>query len=99
MDYKEKDFSNQYREQVKKFKPWGILIFVDFILIIAGLPFAYFVFNLNSTGIIIYLVFCALLLLVCVPFFINVLKCPNCGKFMGRDVGKYCSQCGVRIRE
>ncbi|MDD3740352.1 MAG: hypothetical protein PHH30_03850 [Bacteroidales bacterium] len=95
----EKDFSDQYREKVKKFKPWGILIFVDFVLIIVGLPFAYFVLSLNSTGILIYLVLCAILLLVCVPFLITTLKCPNCGKFMGRDIGKYCPLCGVKIRK
>ena len=98
MNTDKKDFVEEYRQQTQAFKPWAFVTLFIFVAIVLGLPIAFMIFEIGNVGIFIYILLCLLGLIAMLPVFIKVLKCPSCKKWMGRDVGKFCPLCGVRIR-
>jgi len=93
------DFSKEFSKQRAKFFPYAIALAIMAFAIIIILPILFFIFSLSETFLIAYLIICLGILLVCIPSWLKTSTCPNCKKFMGRDLSKFCPVCGVRIKE
>jgi hypothetical protein len=90
------DYSKIYQERQKKYRPFAYAFFGDLLILVVGLlimiKFGADVFLLQIFGFVMMLgIFVSGILLV------PLMKCPKCKKFMGRDIGKFCAYCGVRI--
>ena len=99
MDNNKEDYSEEFAQQLKKGRIFAFYSIGIFILIIAGLPIAYFSLELNQTGILIYMLLSLLLLVPAIPGLIALKKCPACKKFMGQTPTYFCPLCGVKIRK
>jgi hypothetical protein len=68
-------------------------------IIILAVPIVMIV-NDPDTGLILpVLLALAVAIIPVVRPFVRVLTCPSCEKFMGRDIGSFCTMCGVRLRK
>ncbi len=94
-----KDFTKEFALQRAKFKPWAILMIVCVLAIIVVLPILYFVIEFKETFLWIYLA--AVLAPLSFTFYktVQFARCPSCKKYMGRDISKFCSICGVQIQK
>lgn len=99
MSQSKKDFTDKFAAQKAKLRPWAILVIVTIIAIIIVLPIMFFTSALDSTFLMVYITVCAIALLSAIPSFITLSRCPNCKKYMGRDISKHCPVCGVRIQK
>ncbi|HPG73918.1 MAG TPA: hypothetical protein PLM49_06465 [Bacteroidales bacterium] len=92
------DYTEICKKQRKRVKIPAIIFLMVLVLILLGLPAFYIIFTPGSTGILLYLLACTLLAAPALPRLVSVLRCPACKKWMGRDVGKFCPNCGVKLR-
>lgn len=97
MQNEKKDFTSEFQLQLKKLRPWSFLIVALFLLFLLA-TLIIFIFELE----ILYLqIISGIILTSFIPLlflFVKYLRCPNCKKFMGRNVGNFCPLCGVKIR-
>ncbi len=98
MEQQVADYTEIYKHQLKRVKIPAIIFLMVLVLLLLGLPAFYIIFTPGSTGILFYLLACTFLAALALPRLVSVLKCPACKKWMGRDVGKFCPNCGVKIR-
>ena len=94
----EKDFSEIYEARLKALRPWAWYFLVWFIIILA-LPVAMIVSDPDTRLIPPVVLALAVAIIPAVRPFLRVLTCPSCKKFMGRDIGSFCTMCGVRLRK
>lgn len=94
-----KDFIKEYSDITAKFKPTALLMFVALIGLIVILPILYFTINMDQQFLTIFVGACTIMLIFSIPAWLKVSKCPNCKKFMGREISKHCPNCGVQIKE
>ncbi len=97
-DEKNDDFSREYEEKQKRYKPY-----VYFLLILIGLALlAPLIFS--AIGYL-YIIEPYLLVIIAGPFLLSILpiylllKCPACNSYMGKSVTTHCPKCEVRIRK
>lgn len=94
-----KDFTKEFSTQRAKFLPYAIITSVTIFGIIIVLPVLFFILEFGKNFLTIYLAVCLGILLICIPSMILFATCPNCHKYMGRDLSKFCPVCGVKIRK
>ena len=99
MPNSKENFTKQFAEQKTKFRPWAVLLLIDTVALTIILPILFFTIKLNKTFITAYITIFAVLIVVALPQVIKVSRCPNCKKYMGRDISKFCPVCGVQIQE
>ncbi|HPB84068.1 MAG TPA: hypothetical protein PK200_18690 [Spirochaetota bacterium] len=93
-----KDYTEAFSLQMRKFRPWGAAFFAWFAVLIVGS----FIVLAMECAMEHFLYFLIAMLLLVVPLVlrtITALRCPACGRFMGRDVSKFCTLCGAQIRK
>lgn len=92
------DVSDIFEGKLKRFRPFAILFLA---LIVVGMiaPFIMLVADVNENFIKYFLLILIFPLILAILPVWMVSKCPNCGKFMGRTTGFYCSNCGAKIRK
>ncbi|MBN2570638.1 MAG: hypothetical protein JXA68_00805 [Ignavibacteriales bacterium] len=93
----EKDFFSEFQQQLKKLRPWSFLML---FLFVAFLIFSILIFTFELDPIYLQILGGSILIIFIPLLFIYIKysRCPNCKKFMGRDVGNFCPICGVKIR-
>lgn len=94
-----KDFTKEFEIRRKRFLPWAILILISVLGIIIILPILYATSDLDIKSLGIYGTIFAILLMLAINKVIQYSKCPNCKKYMGRDISKFCPICGVQIQK
>ena len=92
----ERDVSEAFNKQLREMRPYGIAFVVVIVGMFAGLAF---VASTGSRDDLIWVGLPAVLLMVPLglPIF-RAHRCPNCRRFMGRDVGRFCPLCSARLR-
>ncbi len=92
----EKDVIEAFNKQLRKMRPYGIAFVVVILAMFAGLAV---VVSTGTRDDLIWVLLPALLVMG--PLGLPILRahrCPNCQKFMGREVGRFCPMCAARLR-
>ena len=93
------DFRQEFTTQRKKLRPWAILLLVLITFLLIVTPILFFVIELDKNLFTGYLTIFVILSLFILAKVVKLSKCPSCKKYMGRDIGKSCSNCDVKIQE
>lgn len=93
------DFTKQYKKQREKFRPWAIFMLVIMTALTIILPILAITIQIDKSFVMTYVAICVGLLILTVPSLIKASKCPNCKKYMGRDLSRFCPVCGVQIQK
>lgn len=93
-----KNFTQEFALQRKKFRPWAILILLTVLALGVVLPLLFSVLTFSPTFFKTYITIGSVVLLFAIPSAIKYSKCPNCKKFMGRTISKFCPTCGAQIQ-
>ncbi len=99
MDNKKQDYIKEYDDIKAKYKPTALLSVLALIAVLVVLPILFFTIHITMTILGNFLIVCSIIILVSIPAWWKLSKCPACKKFLGRDIGKHCSSCGVQIQE
>ena len=94
-----KDFIKEFSIRRKKFRPWAIFGIIAFLFAIVGAPILYLTWSVFGEIYTVYLTIILLLLIPVIYKMIQFSRCPSCKKYMGRDIGSFCTRCGVQIQK
>ncbi len=96
----ENDVSEIYEARLKAARPWAIyLVGWLILLIVAPISIILFDDDLARKYWPLLIVLLGAALAPCIGPIRSLLKCPSCGRFMGRDIGVFCPLCGARLRK
>ena len=98
------DYADAYRHQVRKFRPYAMMLGA---FILATLSYSLTVIYLWINGRVSHdevadlsrigtIIFAAVICLFIYPIY-RARKCPNCNRFMGRNITNNCPLCGVKL--
>ncbi len=98
MNESKPNFTQAFSEQKTKLRPYAITASIATLAIIIGSPIL-FLLNARATFLTVHLTIFLVILLACIPSIIKASHCPNCQKYMGKSIGKFCSLCGVQLQK
>lgn len=93
-----KDFTKEFTAQKLKLRPWAILILATIVALVLVLPVLFVTLSFGMIFFTSYIALCIVVLLFSIPSVIKASRCPNCKKYLGRDISKLCPMCGVQIQ-
>lgn len=95
-----KDFTEEFNSRRKKFRPLAIVMVLYILIVLMVVPII-----LAVAGAFTQTSFCAYGLIAFIPgiFFtvkaVKFMRCPNCNKYMGLALPKFCPLCGAHIQK